>query len=161
MPGGETHLRFYKMGTMIAIPLSVYIFLENPVIGFGTLLGYGLGFLCDPDWDIYSASATESRIIKYLPFAGYILYGYTSIFGAIFRKHHRSIWTHGYFLGAIVRLVYLFWWLGILYYKNIIHFEIWQLYLYIGLFLGLSIADSFHITTDLIWSETHFKKKMK
>lgn len=138
------------MGSMISIPFSVYMITQNPVIGLGTLLGYGLEFFFDPDLDQYASTGSESRLVKYIPFVGNILYGYSCIFGAFSRGHHRGILSHGIFIGALVRLVYLFWWLVFLYWKGITRFEIWQLYFFVGLFLGYSLADSFHIFADMI-----------
>ena len=116
-------------------------------------MGYSFHRWCDNDWDILGTNKAESRAIHELKILGYLLYGVSSIYGAIFMRHHRSIRTHFPIVSTIIRLLFVFWWIIPLYYFGYIHYAFWQLEVFIGFLLGLSQADMIHYFADLIWKE--------
>jgi len=130
---------------------------KNPIFGIGTIIGYGMGRYIGPDWDIVGINTNEGKIINELKFFGYFLYGISSIYGAIFRKFHRSAITHFPILSTSIRLLFVFWWIGFLYYFNIIQFDWWQFWFGLGILFGLSESDLNHWLCDKIWPESGSK----
>ncbi len=154
MPPGFFHHRIYKSCYIIMIPTSIYLIFWNPIFGIGSILGYLFGRYCDPDWDIATGSSAEFRAINELKIFGYVLYGISSFYGAVFMRHHRSMITHFPVLSTVIRLIFLFWWIGLLYYFNVIQFDWWQLWLGLGIIFGLSESDLNHWLCDSIWPES-------
>lgn len=127
------------------IPIDSWGLSESFLFGAGILFGYEMGKYVTPDWDIMGTTADEGRMVNELPVFGYILFGVSSMYGAIFRKKHRSTITHFPFLSTSIRHLLLFWWMY------------WQAYLYglglaipffAGVFVGNSIADGIHWVLD-------------
>lgn len=111
----------------------------------GTLWGGGL----TPDWDILGANNAEGRMINELPIIGHFLFGISSTYGSIFRRHHRSFITHFPFVSTFVRLLFILLfpfilgdYLGINFIGNGWH-KFW-----IGFWVGLSQADGIHFWLD-------------
>jgi hypothetical protein len=123
--------------------LSVVLALFQPFVALGSLAGYFLGQWLDPDLDIVGMTKSEGRMLK-IPIAGPFLIGYWAIYGAIFRRKHRSVWTHGYVLSTGIRYGYSFWWL---YFVIPVLYD-WMMYVLIGIFIGLCFSDSIHIWAD-------------
>lgn len=153
MPPGWFHQNIQNKCYLIAVPTSIYLTIQNPVFGIGTIIGYGMGRYIGPDWDCVSINKNEANIIKELPIIGYILYGISSIYGAIFMRHHRSTITHLPVLSTSIRLIFVFWWIGLLYYFDIIKFDWWHMWFALGIFFGLSESDLNHWICDLIWAD--------
>lgn len=149
MPDGKTHFKNWKLGWFLVIPISGYLFLEKtPLEASGWLLGYATGAFLDPDLDEIGATNAESRMVNKIPILGYFIYGWSSVYGAIFRRKHRNFWTHFPFFSTIIRIIWFFWWLIPLYYFQILRYEYWQLYFALFYFLGLSYADFLHWLAD-------------
>ena len=161
MPSGIVHYKFFKAGYLIEFPEVIYLSILNPIVGISHFIGYSFGRWCDPDWDLLAVNNAEIRVIHELKIFGYPLYGISSIYGAIFRGHHRSIQTHFPVISTLIRLLFIFWWLPILYYFGYIHYSFWQLEIFIGFLWGLSQADLTHFIADHLWSESHFEVKEK
>lgn len=99
-------------------------------------------------------SASESRAVNELKILGYPLFGISSMYGAIFRRKHRSFLTHFPVISTLIRLLFVFgWWVPFLYWKGIIIYEPWQLEAFIYALWGLSQADLIHYLADMIWLE--------
>lgn len=113
------------------------------------LFGYGLGAFFDPDLDQLTITSAEGRIVNDFKILGYIIVGYTTIYGAIFRRYHRSFITHFPGVSTAIRLVYLFWWL---YFAIDILYD-YEIMVGIGVWIGLSIADLIHFVLDNIWKD--------
>jgi uncharacterized metal-binding protein len=153
MPTGETHLKIWKVGTMVAIPTSIYLAItKQPLIGIGFGIGYLTGLFIDPDADEMGATSGEGRMVK-IPILGWIMYGISSVYGAIFRRHHRSFLTHFPFVSTAIRLLFFFFWIPILYYFNLLHWQPWHLTFYLWFWIGLSCADALHWMADMIVSD--------
>ncbi len=155
MPPGFFHQNIQNACYIIAVPTSIYLTIQNPIFGIGTILGYGFGRYCGPDWDCGAImNKNESNMIHELKPIGYLLYGISSIYGAIFIKFHRSAITHFPVLSTFIRYLFVFWWIGLLYYFNIIQFDWWQIWFGLGFLFGGSESDLNHWLCDKIWPES-------
>lgn len=160
MSSGIQHLRNWWLGWIVEIPASVFIGIQmNPYVGIGTNIGYFFARYFDPDMDSFGATGAESRMVRELPIIGYLFFAISSVYGAIFRSMHRSFITHFPGVSTIIRLFFMFFWIGILYYFHVITYEVWQGYLFLGVFIGLSYADTLHYLADILSSE--FKRNRK
>jgi uncharacterized metal-binding protein len=117
--------------------------------GIGWLVGYGLGRWIDPDLDQIGITAAEGRMVNEIPILGTLLVGYSSIYGAVFRRHHRSFITHFPVVSTAIRAVYFFWWL---YFAINVLYD-YQLLFLVGVFIGLSIADTIHYVLDMVFPD--------
>jgi len=150
MPSGATHDRFWRAGWGITLPASLYSSISvSPSFASGYLFGYGLGYYFDPDMDQVSITQAEGRLMRHFKILGYVIVGYTTIYGAVFRKLHRSFITHFPYISTGIRFVYLFWWL----YFIPILWEVWMLEFWVGVYFGMSQADAGHSTADLFFQE--------
>lgn len=155
MPPGFVHYRFYKAGFLISFPTFLYLgFSYGFWFGFGYITGYFFGRWIDPDWDIASINEAEGRAINELWIFGYILYGISSFYGAIFRRLHRNLLTHLPFLSTLIRILFVFFVpIFLLYSYEIILYSVTHFQFYFGFYLGLSTSDTFHFIADKIWSD--------
>jgi uncharacterized metal-binding protein len=153
MPSGEIHYRFYKAGFFTAIPSTIYLLTISPSLGLGNLIGYFCHRWIDNDWDVYGINEAESRAVNELWILGYMIYGVSSSYGAMFRRKHRSFLSHFPIISTLIRLIFLFWWLPILYWNGAIEYSFWHIQFYTGFLLGLSHADTYHYFADNIWKE--------
>lgn len=151
MPDGLTHKRFYDLGWAVCLPISISLFATgNYFFASGLLAGYGLGRYIDPDLDQIGITSSEGRIVNELSIVGKIIVGYSTIYGAVFRRYHRSFLTHFPGISTSIRLLYFFWWL----YFVIGTLYDWQILVGVGAFFGLSFADSIHFTLDMFFPDT-------
>ncbi len=143
-PAGKVHFHFWKYGWIFPIVIVIMFFtVKMPyTVSIGVMLGYLLGAIIDPDLDQIGITRAEGRMLK-IPIIGYLLVAYWTIYGAIFRKHHRSFWTHGFIVSTVIRFIYQFWW--ILLFKEI-DMVVWPILG--GMFIGLNASDSIHIWAD-------------
>jgi uncharacterized metal-binding protein len=118
-------------------------------MGIGMFVGYELGRWIDPDMDQIGITSSEGRVVNDFKILGYFIIGYTTIYGAIFRRYHRSFITHFPGVSTAIRLVYLFWWL---YFTIDILYD-YQIMVGIGVWAGLSIADLIHYVLDNFWKD--------
>lgn len=150
IPSGDVHYKYYMGGYKLALPVSIVSSLFDWKYGIGYLVGYSLGRWIDPDWDLMSANAAEGRVVNELPLIGHLLYGISSSYGSFFREHHRSVWTHFPIFSTLIRLIWLFVvpfavldGYGINFIGNGWHF------FWVGLWIGLSHADTIHYVLDI------------
>jgi hypothetical protein len=165
MSDGKVHHKKWRQGWIVALPLSLIVyglvdpfhpawscsqlgcFSGNTVVSLGVLLGYGMGRYIDPDLDQMGTTGAEGRLVNEIPILGVFLYGHWATYGAIFRKHHRSFWTHYPGVSTLIRLIYQFYPLFlILWLKDWNYAFIWQTFW--GMLLGLSLADYLHFRED-------------
>lgn len=157
MPDGKTHHKIWKVGilglplysagaTMLAVPLVhgdwLYFLAGLPA-------GYILGLFIDPDLDIVGMTQAEGRMLNTFPIIGNIMVGYWTVYGAFFRRHHRSWQTHGPMISTAIRYIYAFWWLVFL----DRWWNIWATFFVIGMFFGTCYADILHWAADVITGE--------
>jgi hypothetical protein len=137
-------------GYLIALPVSVATAMYNFRGGLGYAIGYSLGRYLDPDLDIFGSNNAEGRMVNELPVLGHFLYGISSVYGSIFRRHHRSWITHWPVVSTLIRLIFIFiipFVVGDGYGINFIgNGWIW---FWVGMWAGLSQADAIHLTLDL------------
>ena len=112
---------------------------DSVEFALGTMLGYLAGSIIDPDLDLMGVTKAEGRMMK-IPILGHVLFGIWSMYGSIFRKHHRSFWTHSYLFSTLIRWALQFFWLG---YNWPV---LWPTL--IGVYAGLSVSDALHIYLD-------------
>ena len=137
-------------GYRLAIPLSVALSFCDWRAGTGYLVGYTLHRWIDNDWDLMSANSAEGRMVNEVPLLGHFLYGVSSTYGSIFRRHHRSWITHWPIISTLVRLIFVFWLpfvLGDLYGINFIG-DGW-IWFWLSILAGLSHADTIHLYHDM------------
>jgi uncharacterized metal-binding protein len=145
MPSGIIHHRLWKYGWGVECAAFAVLLSHSPTISIGTAIGYFLGQFLDPDLDLVGITGAEGRILRKLPVLGAFIVGYWTVFGGLFRRHHRSFWTHSYVISTAIRFVYGFWWVVL--FK---HTETWLLMMLFGMFIGLCIADAIHIRADKV-----------
>lgn len=152
MPSGEVHHAIHKVGYVTGVPASLYLMIYDAPAGLGYLAGYHIGRYVDPDWDIMGVSTSEANMIKDFKILGYALFGYASIYGAVFRTMHRSFITHFPYISTAIRLLFLLWWIPVLG----IDVGVWWQRFVFGVWLGLSHADAHHTLADYLKSK-YFK----
>lgn len=154
MPNGNTHYRFWKAGRAIVLPASfVSVIFIHPAFGTGMALGYMAGNYVTPDWDDPSITKEEGRMIRDFKILGWILYGYSSIYGAVFKGNHRHFLSHFPFISTAIRLFYLLWWILLLDFE----IEPWMYLVLLGVFFGLGFSDTIHSLADMIFIERNSK----
>ena len=150
-PSGVEHFKYWKSAWFLPIVIAIVNLIpailtartwEYAAISLGICFGYGLGYFIDPDLDLVGTTSAEGRMLK-IPILGWFLVAYWTIYGAAFRKHHRSFWTHSYIVSTAIRFIYLFWWAVFVPSMSIlIGFGL------IGTFVGLCISDGIHVWAD-------------
>ena len=136
-------------GYWVELPLSLSLVLVDWQFGIGNLAGYSFGRYCSPDWDLMGSNADEGRMVNELPIIGHILFGISSTYGSIFRRHHRSFATHFPIVSTLIRLCFV----GIFpltlaeYYGINLIGNGWHKF-WLGFWAGLSQADSIHWWLD-------------
>lgn len=153
MPDGVTHYKIYKRGTPLPVAVAFFSFFvfRDYAPPLGILVGYFIGRWIDPDLDQMGATAAEGRMVNELPIVGWFFYGWWSIYGSIFRRHHRSFWTHYPGVSTIIRLAWGFWWTPLLVYFGWVR-NGWDTSLFllmVGVFIGQTIADALHYIADV------------
>lgn len=159
MPNGVIHEQFRKSGRVIAFPLSVLIpIILSPIpfkpfgeflIGLGILTGYEIGKYMTPDWDIVGMTNDEGRMMNELPIIGNFLIGISTIYGAHWKRKHRSFQTHFPFVSTAVRYLYVFWWVWLQIFQSNQDWS-WLIFIFIGAYIGTSMSDAIHWFLDFI-----------
>ena len=149
MPSGEVHHYYFKKGYLVELPLTIFLVFIDIQFGIGNFIGYFCGRWVDPDWDILGANNAEGRMINELPIIGHFLFGISSTYGSIFRRHHRSFITHFPFVSTAIR-----WWFVMLLPYLITGKLGYEFFLgverfWLGTWVGLSQADGIHWALDL------------
>lgn len=143
MPSGKVHHRLWKIGWIVEGVAFMPLLLYYPLVAIGSAIGYFLGQFIDPDLDLVGITSAEGRMLRKMPFVGGLFVAYWTLYGAIFRKQHRSFWTHSYIASTIIRFAYTFWWL--LLFKSL---PVWLYSVMPGVFVGMCISDGVHIWAD-------------
>lgn len=138
-------------GYKISIPASMLLFIYEWKAGIGYFVGYSFHRWCDNDLDLMGVSGAEGRMVNELPLIGHLMFGASSAYGSLFRKKHRSFWTHFPVVSTLIRLVFFFT-------VPFIFLDSWGINLigggwvwfWLGFFAGLSHADGVHYTLDLL-----------
>jgi|WetSurMetagenome_2_1015567.scaffolds.fasta_scaffold122731_4 hypothetical protein len=158
MPSGIVHYHYYKYGYIVILPLSAWIAIfYYPIIGLSMLAGFSLGRYVTPDWDLVGTSEDEGRMIREVPVLGILLYGFSSIYGAFFRRHHRSWMTHFPIISTLGRMLLLFWWIPLVYYFFKMQNTTIITDFPFGILIGLSTADAIHWFLDTLTEQESFR----
>lgn len=171
MSDGARHHEVWRKGWIVALPLSLltYVVVDpfhpawncgtlgclsgNTVYSLGVLLGYGMGRYISPDLDLMGVTSDEGRLVNEIPVLGVFLYGHWATYGAIFRKHHRSFWTHFPGVSTAIRIIYQFYPLFIVFFLKSWYFP-WIYQIIFGIWIGLSFADFLHFWEDKLSSSS-------
>ena len=154
MPDGQTHYRYYMKGYRVTVPVVLLLAGWDWKFSLGYLVGYSLGRYLDPDLDLMGCSSCEGRMVNELPIIGHFLFGSTSAYGSLFRRYHRSFWTHFPGLSTAIRLLFV----GFVPFIIGDYFGInfvgdgWHKF-WIGLWAGLSQADTIHWYLDKTYGD--------
>jgi len=150
VPDGKTHYEAYKKGYVVEIPLSLALCFVDPKFALGNIVGYTFHRWCDNDLDIMGVNAAEGRQVNELWIVGIYLFGMSSMYGAIFRKWHRSFWTHFPGVSTIIRMFFMFIFPFLIMDGYGINFigNGWHMF-WIGFWTGLSQADAIHYLLDV------------
>jgi hypothetical protein len=150
MPSGEIHYKYFMAGYFVELPLTALLLLWDWKFALGNIAGYSFHRYADNDLDIMGVNSAEGRQVNELPGIGYIMFGISSVYGSIFRRKHRSFWTHFPGISTLIRLIFFF---GIPFFLldrygiNLIG-NGWHMF-YIGFWSGLSQADTIHYVLDI------------
>lgn len=145
MPNGKIHYQIWNIGKLGEAILFLGLLFVYPIVAVGTLIGYWLGQFIDPDMDLVGITSGEGRMLRRFPIMGGFFVAYWTLYGAIFRGKHRSFWTHSILVSTALRFSYMFWWLYVFVVKE---WKEWMVLLLLGIYLGLSLADTYHIIAD-------------
>lgn len=176
MSDGKRHHEVWRQNRIWVLPLSFISYLLLDPLGsycfpwfcvankvfaaVGVILGYFMGRYIDPDLDQMGATSADGRLVNEIPIIGVFLYGHWSTYGAFFRKHHRSIWTHFPVLSTSIRIIYQFYGLFIiLFLKHWWNLPIISVFL--GMLIGLSFADLLHYMEDLRSNEIRYRNRRR
>jgi uncharacterized metal-binding protein len=155
MPDGIHHENVWKAGAIVAIPATLLaVVTVDYRFALGLLAGYGMGRYFTPDLDQVTVTTSEGRLMNDFKILGYVIVGYTTIYGAMFRRWHRSFITHFPVISTAIRLVFLFWWIIFFYRRGWLVFGIDDLYIGAGILFGMSMADSMHWLSDTWFSNS-------
>lgn len=159
MPDGKTHIKIFKFFLPVTFAVSLLCWnWFGWYLAVFVLVGALLHFLgIEPDLDgegINRSEALWTDSIIFIP-----LIGWSTLYARIFRKWggHRSIWTHSPFLSSAIRLLYFslpFVYVIRRYYHDTLIIE------FLGMYIGLSISDLWHIIADMITGEMNFGNRM-
>jgi len=157
MPIGRVHKKIWKRYIVIAVPLALsiqyYTITRLPLgwwqsVGVATILGYLLGYYLDPDYDQNKFTDARRRVINDLWIIGWLLVVWFIPYEKMFK--HRSKYTHFPILSTVLRFGWLLLFppvLLLLWYTT--PYLIPDYYpILVGIFIGLSIADTVHILAD-------------
>lgn len=154
MAAGRIHDSFNRtlnLPTSISAGILTYYFSRDLgysfQIGAVTYVGLQIGRYLTPDQDQNNANFCDFLAELFDPWLGKILYWIFWPYGLLF--NHRSVWTHGIVIGALIRLAYSF-----LVFSPIIALlelhkymlEYWDFTL--CFVLSIIISDIFHILLD-------------
>jgi hypothetical protein len=158
MPSGIIHESLRQKGRIIFYPLSIIIPLAvsylpirdygELIIGIGMVFGYEMGRYITPDADIMGTTSSEGFMVNEIPILGHFIFGVLSSYGSIFRKYHRSFWTHFPFVSTAIRYLFLFWWIFYQIYQSKMDLY-WAIFLFMGMFVGTSLSDAIHWGADI------------
>lgn len=162
MPSGKTHDKINISFLIIFSALLLLIGFDSLTYSMFYVVGYLFGtFLCGPDLDI------KSNMYKRWKYLKFIWWPYRKAFP------HRSIWTHGFLIGDVIRMVYLLLWLspfliiisqmnGIGFFDMLIHFSNENQFELNFFAIGLVMSSTAHIFADILvsdWKKLIYKRK--
>ena len=154
MPNGIVHHQYYMKGYWLEIPISLIGAIYDFPLALGNILGYTFHRYSDNDWDLMGTSASEGRAVNEIPVLGHFLFGISSMYGSIFRRHHRSFITHFPGISTAIRLAFVFTLpMYVLAYYGVNLSGEFLMKVYLGFWLGLSQADSIHFLLDTFYGD--------
>jgi len=145
MSGGKEHLQACERVFPVALALSFLMLFLNWLVALFIPIGYMLEFFIDPDLDELGITSAEGRMIHTVVLIP--LVAWTTLYAKIIGKH-RSFWSHTPVIGTLIRLCWmLFPFVALLWYWHILP-NSYTPQIFLGIWLGLSMADTVHWLKD-------------
>lgn len=145
MPSGKVHIRYWKYVLPFSCIVSVILMFYSFLSGMMFLLGYLLGYICDPDLDKLGITSAEGRALHKFGIFGLLWIMYWMPYA--FLTKHRGI-SHVPILGTAIRFLYLLIipMALVLYYTIPLSDQV--LWMAGWCFVGLVMSDLVHIFLD-------------
>lgn len=168
MPDGQTHntyrLKFSPVAIFLSVPVTwitmlimnyfqvdLVMMLTTTLLSF---VGYFVGYLLfakyiDPDADLLGITSSEWRAMRDLGVLGFLIVWWMMPYAYIMKWFggHRGI-SHIHIVGTLTRVLWLAWLPAWLLFKQDVSLGLYTTSFFLGVFLGLSLADSVHIFLD-------------
>ena len=156
MPSGQIHLQIYKRNASWIIPVNIACSLiagGDFLFTASLVAGYGLGYYNSPDLDLIGINADEGRMMRHFPILGHLFVAWWFLYAGIAQVFggHRSRFSHGYLIGALFRLIWLFIPIVFIWTKlSLFHIppDIFIKQIFFPLWIGLAESDALHIFAD-------------
>lgn len=150
MPKGVVHNNYWKQFLIIAILISIIVCLVDIISGISFLIGYLLGRFITPDLDLANVTEPEWKLMQTFGCFGAAIVGYWLPYGHLLK--HRSFLSHFPMVSTAIRIVYGFWWVVIMLdYVGLLRNNLLLIsQIALGIWAGLSVADTIHWTLDNI-----------
>jgi len=158
MPNGKIHYRNWYYAAPIAFiggGAVFYLTGGDLIVSMCVPLGYFLGRWIDPDLDQVGITNAEGRMMGELKIFGaittawFLPYAYIMRFVAIGRKGHRNFFSHFPGVGTVIRLVWMFWAIALVFWWYRWDYT-YPLHILLGIFVGLTLADGVHYIADVL-----------
>lgn len=148
MPDGKRHIQIYKKySSLILIPILISISLGYYYLSIWIFIGYLLHWAgLTPDLDLEGIAGGESMWISSFILIPLVMW--STMYARIIRKFgsHRGFWSHSFLFSTAIRLL----WFGFPFVMLFRYFFLDPLYIeFFGMWIGLSLADSYHILADI------------
>jgi uncharacterized metal-binding protein len=152
MPSGNVHAKIYKKNFyIIFIPILFFCYYGFYYLSLWTFIGFLLHWAgITPDLDLEGINKDEAKWISSFIFIPLVMW--STMYSRILRKFgsHRGFWSHSLFFSSLIRLL----WFGFPFILVFRYFFIDPIYIeFFGMWVGLSIADAFHIIADKYYKE--------
>jgi uncharacterized metal-binding protein len=157
MPDGKTHHLLWKKFRSPAMVASAAMVVPTQmitgsvdtglIVAASSVVGYLLGDLVTPDWDLVGIDRAEAMAIKSVILIPVV--AWTTLYARIMQVlgGHRGFWSHAPLISSFIRLCWISLPLVVL-----MHFMGWLGHNYIpyfvGVLIGLSLSDTVHAVAD-------------
>lgn len=154
MPDHITHRKLHIKYAPVALTPAILVSysIGGWYMVLFSVLGYALHRICDADWDLVGITKSESELSRTI--IGSYVVGHSTAYARLiallpavlgFPKGHRSFWSHFPPVGAMLRLLWV-WWPFLLAFR---YFWLDDLTIeFFGLYFGLMAADWVHSLAD-------------
>jgi len=159
MPSGRKHLEIWGRwwAALLICTLLTMLLSKNMLIGAAMIMGYFLGRYISPDLDLIGITSDEGRMMRELKVLGLLIsmwfmpYAYIMRFVGIGKRGHRNFFSHYPVISTFIRFLWLFAPLvvGITYWKPELFYDQYLQVVTVGLFFGLTYADTIHYLADM------------
>lgn len=139
MPTAKVHDKVTLISTPILILVTLYFFGVNLNIILLNISYIFAGLMFNGDLDIHSRPYNRWFILK----------GIWIPYQLLFK--HRSVWTHGFIIGTLIRIIYLLFIPFLFFYSKIIYYICNNIELIIYIIIGLELGAMSHSVIDFLF----------